>query len=80
MFRFCKLIAYRESKGRVELLLREEKLYGFKVEVAVRKNGLASAFSPHFPGSVQIFPSCYGELSFTSFDQRKLGMEREEDD
>ncbi len=30
----------------------KHKLYGYKVEVAVRPNGLASAFSPHYPGSV----------------------------
>ena len=30
----------------------KHKLYGYKMEVAVRPNGLASAFSPHYPGSV----------------------------
>ena len=30
----------------------KHKLYGYKVEVCVRPNGLASAFSSHFPGSV----------------------------
>ena len=29
----------------------KHKLYGFKVEVCVRPNGLASDFSPHYPGS-----------------------------
>ena len=30
----------------------KHKLYGYKVEVAVRPNGLASVFSRHYPGSV----------------------------
>eukprot|EP00171_Calliarthron_tuberculosum_P021722 IDg21722t1 len=30
----------------------KHKLYGFKVEVAVRPNGLATAFSNHYPGSI----------------------------
>lgn len=30
----------------------KHKLYGYKVEVAVRPNGFAAAFSPHYPGSV----------------------------
>ena len=32
------------------VFLGKHKLYGYKVEVAVRPNGFATAFSAHFPG------------------------------
>ena len=40
----------------------KHKLYGYKVEVAVRPNGTASGFSKHYPGSFSDVPILYNRI------------------
>ena len=40
----------------------KHKLYGYKVEVAVRPNGIASDFSKHYPGSVSDVSILYDRI------------------
>ena len=41
-----------KMQGGKKYFSRKHKLYGFKMEVTVRPNGMAVACSQHFPGSV----------------------------
>ena len=53
----------------------KHRIYGYKVEVAVRANGLASAYSKHYPGSV----SDIGILT-DRLDEHKWRLEKPEED
>ena len=53
----------------------KHKLYGFKVEVAVRPNGMASAFSRHYPGSVSDL-----SILLDGIDGHLKRTEKQEDD
>ena len=53
----------------------KHKLYGYKAEVAVRPNGLASAFSKHYPGSVSDITIMQERLS-----EHKLRLEKRKDE
>lgn len=58
----------------------KHKLYGYKIEVAVRPNGLASAFSAHRPGSVSDIAIMTQRVEEHTFRAEKFGADKDIDD
>lgn len=58
----------------------KHKLYGYKVEVAVRPNGYASAFSAHYPGSVSDISIFQRRIDEHKFRTEKVNEDKEMDD
>ena len=58
----------------------KHKLYGFKVEVAVRPNGFASAFSKHYPGSTSDLNIMHDRLEIHRRRLQKRDEENELED
>lgn len=55
----------------------KHKLYGYKMELTVRSNGLASSYSKHYPGSVSDF-NIFQERLQTHMERLKKSEEDEE--
>eukprot|EP00171_Calliarthron_tuberculosum_P022852 IDg22852t1 len=53
----------------------KHKLYGYKVEVSVRPNGLAAAYSKHYPGSVSDIT-----ILTKRMEEHKWRLEKSEED
>lgn len=55
----------------------KHKLYGYKMEVCVRPNGLASAFSQHYPGSVSDITIMSQRIEEHKFRTEKVSEDKE---
>jgi len=66
--RFLPIICKRYFSGK-------HKLYGYKMELTVRSNGLASSYSKHYPGSVSDF-----NIFKQRLEKHKRRLKKTEDD
>ena len=76
-----KRIALGEICKKGKLFSGKHKLYGYKFDVAVRPNGMASAFSKHFAGSVSDISIMHSRIDLRrNRFQKSLGEEDYEDE
>ena len=78
---FSKLIDLHEICKKEKLYFSgKHKLYGFKVEAAVRPNGIASAFSKHYPGSISDISIMYDRIQSHKYRLEKSDEEKDFED